>query len=161
MGASEVSTKPLYIFDLDGTLALIEHRRRFIERPRGEQDWAGFYAACVNDEPNRPVLAVMESLRLTADIWIFSGRSDEVRPQTEAWLAQHTSFMSHDLQGPMLTMRQSGDYTPDDVLKREWLGEMLTYDRRRLVAVFDDRDRVVQMWRAEGVTCLQVAPGEF
>jgi hypothetical protein len=38
---------------------------------------------------------------------------------------------------------------------------MLVDDRQRLVAAFDDRDRVVQMWRAAGVTCFQVAPGEF
>ncbi|WP_435575134.1 hypothetical protein [Burkholderia plantarii] len=34
-------------------------------------------------------------------------------------------------------------------------------DRRRIVAVFDDRDSVVAMWRDAGVTCFQVAPGEF
>lgn len=33
--------------------------------------------------------------------------------------------------------------------------------RRRLVAVFDDRDKVVSMWRARGVACFQVAPGAF
>ena len=153
--------KPLYIFDLDGTLALIGHRRHFVERERGRQDWAGFYAACVDDQPNAPVLKVMESLRMFADIWIFSGRSDEVRAQTVAWLAKHTSFMRHDLEGPMLTMRQAGDYTPDDTLKRQWLGSMMDEDRGRLVATFDDRDRVVKMWRDAGVTCFQVAPGEF
>ncbi len=154
--------KPLYIFDLDGTLALIQHRRHFVERERGKQDWQGFYAACVDDEPHGPVLRVMESLRQTgAEIWIFSGRSDEVRKQTIAWLAAHTSFRVQDLAGPMLTMRAAGDYTPDDVLKREWLEGMLPADRNRLQCAFDDRDHVVKMWRAAGVTCLQVAEGEF
>jgi hypothetical protein len=27
--------------------------------------------------------------------------------------------------------------------------------------VLDDRDQVVEMWRAMGLTCLQVAPGNF
>jgi len=58
-------------------------------------------------------------------------------------------------------MRRSGDFTPDDVLKKQWLDSMLPEDRERLVCVFDDRDRVVKMWRDNGVTCLQVAPGEF
>lgn len=158
--------KPLYIFDLDGTLALIEHRRHFVERERGKQDWIGFYAACVNDEPNAPVIRVMESLRRFADVWIFSGRSDEVRPQTVAWLVKHTSFSSSDFDcafgtQDVLTMRQEGDYTADDILKRTWLDSMLDEDRKRLVCSFDDRDRVVQMWRDAGVTCFQVAPGEF
>ena len=158
--------KPLYIFDLDGTLALIQHRRHFVERERGKQDWKSFYAACVNDEPNAPVIRVMESLRRFADIWIFSGRSDEVRFQTTEWLVNHTSFSHSDFDSAfgtqdILTMRMEGDYTADDVLKKQWLDGMLDYDRRRLVATFDDRDRVVSMWRSAGVTCFQVAPGKF
>lgn len=154
--------KPLYIFDLDGTLALIEHRRKYVERPRGEQDWKAFYAACVDDRPNDPVINTMERLREAgADIWIFSGRSDEVRAQTVKWLADKTTFMSWELDGPMLTMRTAGDYTPDDVLKKRWLDDMLVSDKARLVAVFEDRDRMVKMWRAAGVPCFQVAEGEF
>lgn len=154
--------KPLYIFDLDGTLALIEHRRHFVERPRSEQNWKQFYAACIDDQPNTPVLKTLERLRAAnCEIWIFSGRSDEVRDQTIEWLAKHTSFMSHDLAGPMLQMRTAGDYTPDDVLKKGWLDSMLPYDRNRLVAVFEDRNRMVQMWRAAGVACFQVMEGEF
>jgi len=154
--------KPLYIFDLDGTLALIEHRRHFVARPRGEQDWKAFYAACDKDAPNDPVIGTMERLRETgADIWIFSGRSDEVREKTIQWLADKTTFMSWELDGPMLTMRQAGNYTPDDVLKKGWLDDMLVSDKARLVAVFEDRDRMVKMWRAAGVPCFQVADGEF
>lgn len=158
--------KPLYIFDLDGTLALIQHRRHFVERERGKQDWKAFYAACVDDVPNAPVIRVMESLRRFADIWIFSGRSDEVRASTVDWLVQHTSFARSDFDcafgtQDVLTIRREGDYTPDDVLKRQWLDSMLPDDRVRLVAVFDDRSRVVRMWRDAGVTCFQVADGEF
>ena len=158
--------KPLYIFDLDGTLALIQHRRHFVERERGKQDWKGFYAACVDDVPNIPVLRVMESLRRFGDVWIFSGRSDEVRLQTVDWLVKHTSFMSSDFDSAfgdqdVLTMRQEGDYTADDTLKKQWLDSMLPRDRQRLVAVFDDRNRVVKMWRSVGITCFQVAEGEF
>ena len=39
--------------------------------------------------------------------------------------------------------------------------EMRPEDRARLVAVFEDRKRVVDMWRENGVTCYQVAPGDF
>lgn len=154
-----MTARPLYIFDLDGTLALIQHRRRFVEGDR--KDWRAFYAACDMDVPNTPVIRTMEALRhCGCEVWIFSGRSDEVRDKTVAWLAEHTSFMTWEL-GVALTMRKSGDYTADDALKREWLDGMLVDDRRRLVAAFDDRDRVVAMWRAAGVACFQVAPGEF
>ncbi len=153
--------RPLYIFDLDGTLALIEHRRHMLDAPDRDK-WRRFYAACDKDQPNEPVINTMERLRFSgADVWVFSGRSDEVRDKTVAWLSQHTSFMTWELEGPVLTMRAAGDYTADDVLKRQWLDSMLIDDRRRLVAAFDDRDRVVAMWREAGVPCFQVAPGEF
>lgn len=158
---SRVNTKPLYIFDLDGTLALIEHRRHILDWETKDK-WRHFYAACDQDQPNDPVIATMERLRHAgADVWIFSGRSDEVRDKTVAWLAKHTSFMTHDLESPILTMRAAGDYTADDVLKKQWLEGMLIDDRNRLVGAFDDRDRVVKMWRDAGVACFQVAEGEF
>lgn len=146
--------KPLYIFDLDGTLALIEHRRHFVENRANR--WKEFFAACVDDAPNTPVIEVLLSLLWNeSDVLIFSGRSDEVRKETEDWLDKHVTH------GLALRMRKKGDYTPDDVLKRQWLDELSPADRHRLVAVFDDRNRVVKMWRAAGVPCFQVADGEF
>lgn len=148
--------RPLYIFDLDGTLALTEHRQHLVqcEKP----DWRAFFAACVNDKPNMPAITtLMILLRAGADIEVWSGRSDEVREQTEAWLGQ---FGLGVLSAPV-RMRATGDFTPDDQLKKQWLDAMPIDDRLRLVAVFDDRDKVVAMWRASGVPCFQVAPGAF
>lgn len=110
-----------------------------------------------------PVIFVMNNLMLSgADVWLFTGRSEEVRDKTIAWLAEHTAFMSFNLQTDhLLTMRQEGDYTPDDQLKEGWLDNMLVDDRKRLVGVFDDRQRVVDMWRRRGITCFQVAAGDF
>ena len=143
----------LYIFDLDGTLALIEHRRHFVEGEK--KDWPAFFRACVNDAPNQPVIDTLQRLSDTgAEIWIWSGRSDEVRAETEAWLEAHGIEC-------VLTMRKAGDHQPDEKLKGAWLDEMKSEDRARLVAIFDDRDRVVAMWRNKGVACFQVAPGNF
>ena len=49
--------KPLYIFDLDGTLALIKHRRHFVEGTT--KDWRAFFAACVDDVPDMPSATVV------------------------------------------------------------------------------------------------------
>ena len=153
--------KPLYIFDLDGTIALIEHRRDVILDKEDKHRWERFYQLCDKDSPNLPVIQTMEQLRQAgADVWLFSGRSAEVREKTVRWLAEHTSFMTFDLD-EILVMRDIGDTTPDDVLKKQWLDNMLIDDKKRLVAVFDDRDRVVKMWRDNGVMCFQVAEGNF
>ena len=152
--------KPLYIFDLDGTLSLAHHRQPILDNKDDSHRWDKFYDACDMDEPNESVIRVMESLRLFADVWIFSGRSARVRTKTVSWLTHNTSFTEWDLE-TALRMRDEGDHTPDDVLKQEWLHTMLIDDRRRLKATFDDRDRVVKMWRDNGLTCFQVAPGAF
>lgn len=150
--------KPLYIFDLDGTLALTEHRQHLVQGT-DKPDWAAFFAACVGDSPNVPVIETLINLiEAHAEVWIWSGRSSEVMEQTKHWLAEHLGDIAEDVP---LTMRVEGDFTPDDELKRAWLSYISAYDRRRLVAVFDDRDKVVAMWREAGVPCFQVAPGAF
>lgn len=148
--------RPLFIFDLDGTLADITHRRHFVENRANR--WQEFFAACVRDEPKHDVISVMHALYPQHDVWIFSGRSDQVRAETMSWLEQHTQIQWSERD---VRMRKAGDYTADDVLKRRWYEQMLDVDKARLVAVFDDRDRIVKMWRELGVPCYQVAPGDF
>lgn len=155
-----VPERPLYIFDLDGTLALTGHRQHLLDRKDDPKRWERFFRACDRDMPNHPVIRTMERLRLTSDIWIWSGRSDLVRATTIDWLVEHTTLLRYDVE-TALRMREHEDFTPDDELKLSWLQAMPRIDRDRLVAVFDDRDKVVAMWRAQGVPCFQVAHGDF
>lgn len=144
----------VYIFDLDGTLANIEHRLHHI---KGEKkDWDAFFAACVKDEPIRQTIDVLNALAI-ADGWIIisSGRSDIVRKETLDWLRVNGVDYDH------LIMRKHGDHRPDEVIKEEWLTQNFFGPRENIVAVFDDRKRVVDMWRRNGLVCYQVAEGEF
>lgn len=153
--------RSLYIFDLDGTLALIEHRQHFIDRSQKKQHWKSFYEACDKDLPNIPVISILNMLlQQEFDVQIWSGRSSIVRGKTLDWIAGHTQ-LSRAAADDALTMREEGDSTPDNQLKQSWLNRMLIEDRDRLVAVFDDRQKVVDMWRANGIVCFQVAPGDF
>ena len=154
------NTTPLYIFDIDGTLCNIEHRLHYLQT----KNWDGFYKACVDDEPNTSVIQVMNKLLESgADIYLFSARSEVVREETIQWLSRYTYYPMHELRNneTLLTMRRDRDYTEDHILKESWLNFMLEEDINRLVGVFDDRQRVVDMWRSRGITCFQVAAGEF
>ncbi|WP_275272314.1 hypothetical protein [Limnobacter sp. P1] len=182
--------KPLYIFDLDGTLADIDHRRHLVQNKKeicsackgtggiiymppcascngkGERNgesqpnWPEFYRLCVNDTPKWPVINTMIALaRQGADVWIWSGRSAEVMNETREWLQRY--IPGDELEEVELCMRREGDYTPDEQLKAGWYDALTEYDQRRLVAIFDDRQKVVDMWRSKGLTCFQVAPGNF
>ena len=161
--------RPLYIFDLDGTLALTDHRQHILDNKDDPHRWAKFFAACVDDQPNEPVIRTLKALRKSgAECWIWSGRSEDVRPQTEEWLYRHgclrsTMFLHWQPFDPpeSFLMRPSGDYTPDDDLKFGWLANLEPPERNRVTAIFDDREKVVAMWRKAGVPCFQVAPGKF
>jgi hypothetical protein len=136
------------VFDLDGTLADCSHRVSLIEGHK--RNWTAFFAACGGDKPIDHVIKVLNrhvQARDRVEIW--SARSDEVRAETEEWL------MINGIDPRRLVhMRKAGDYTQDDVLKHSWLiecGDM------RPDVIYDDRSRVVNMWRTEGVPCFQVA----
>jgi len=147
----------VYIFDLDGTLADIEHRRHFVTN--GNNQWDMFYRQCFNDVPNVSVVKTYKILQESGhQLYIFSGRSDVVRSKTIYWLR------CHEIYYEKLLMRDHTDYTPDDELKRAWLYQLINehhFTKSNIIAVFDDRKKVVDMWRREGLTCFQVASGDF
>lgn len=149
--------RPLYIFDFDGTLSLPDHRRHLLESNEPDK-WDKFFLACDKDLPNKPVIEIFNQLIKNNDIYIFSGRSDIARLKSWEWLRKYTILFNDDVR---LLMREQGDFTPDHILKKQWLDNMVDEDRQRLVAVFDDRDSVVKMWRDNGITCLQVNYGNF
>lgn len=144
------------IFDLDGTLALCDHRRHHLQKT--PKDWDAFYAACDKDVPNLPVLAVMELLMADpyCRVEIWSGRRASEREKTLLWFSGVL-----DGPAPKMVMRPHKDHSPDDALKARWLDEHLAAGGPMPSLVFDDRDRMVAMWRARGIVCCQVAPGAF
>ena len=150
----------VFIFDLDGTLADGEHRVHHIQGMK--KDWRAYFAACSKDEPIMPVIRTFKALRKAgADCWIWTGRSDEVRDDTMEWLDRYGLRPGWFSAPEALLMRPEYDRTDDAQLKYGWLANLEPPERNRVTGVFEDRDRVVAMWRAAGVQCFQVAPGAF
>lgn len=141
---------PMFVvFDLDGTLALTEHRAHFLEREK--KDWRGFYTACDRDPACFPLIRTLCALTMAGHhVEIWSGRSGEVREKTLSWLA------AHGIDHVRIRMRDEGDHRPDTVLKAEWMAETV-----KPSLVFEDRKSMVEMWRSHGIVCCQVAPGDF
>lgn len=57
-------------------------------------------------------------------------------------------------------LRGFNDYRDDPIIKQE-IYETYIKPYTDVDYVFDDRDRVVKMWRDIGLRCLQVQEGDF
>lgn len=141
------------IFDIDGTLADLTHRRHWVAtKPK---NWKAFFAGISADGVHQRVVdTVWDFYRAGYVIILCSGRGEDHRVVTQDWLAKH------DIPWGKLYMRKEKDYRADDIVKSELLDQILAdgYDPS---LVFDDRNRVVAMWRKRGYIVHQVAEGDF
>ena len=149
--------KNTIIFDLDGTLALIDKRRELSTKPNGKIDFDKLHDPSLikHDKPNWPVIKMAQLFAEQGfNIVIFSGRSDTTESVTRQWLAKH------GIPYHKLVMRDNVRYfKPDEILKKQMLDDHLDIDD--VFCVVDDRQKVVDMWRENGLTCFQVAEGNF
>jgi len=148
--------KTAWIFDIDGTIANLEHRLHHVKN--GKSDWSAFFKSCINDEPIGDVIYLLSLLKQNGHmIILLSGRSDEVWTETVEWLDRWAIYFDH------LVMRKQGDNRPDYIVKDELLSDFLMNQNELfdIKGVFEDRDQVVEMYRRRGLRCYQVAPGSF
>lgn len=142
-----------YIFDIDGTLANAAHRLHHIQKT--PKDWDSFFGAQYLDREHSHIVGVALLLALTTKIVFCTGRPERYRETTRRWLNR----IGFDPYSP-LYMRPANDRRDDDIIKSELLDRIIL-DGFDPIMAFDDRDRVVAMWRSRGVPCAQVAPGNF
>jgi|KBSSwiStaDraftv2_1062776.scaffolds.fasta_scaffold258128_2 predicted kinase len=132
------------LVDLDGTVALMGSRNPY--------DSKNVHL----DRPNPPVIRAVRAMYEAGHTIIYcSGRPEESREATQAWLDRHVG-----VPYAALHMRKTGDSRKDSIVKREIFDRELRH-AWHIVAVFDDRNQVVRMWRELGLTVFQVADGNF
>jgi len=151
-----MNKKTTVIFDLDGTLALIDKRREIAKKPNGKINFDIFYDPqyIELDEPNSFVIELAKMYKRDGyEIVIVSGRSDRTKEATERWLEKYGILYDR------MIMRKRKNFTPDNELKERWLEKYL--DRDDIRVVVDDRQRVVDMWRRNGLNVFQVENGNF
>ena len=123
----------LAVFDIDGVLADVSHRRGLISA--GRRDWAGFFAAAVDDTvlPDgaaRVHRAVADGLLLV----YLSGRPERLREVTTNWLRDN------GLPTADLVLRPDGDHSPAVEFK---LGRLRVMASGYTIALLVDDDEQV------------------
>ena len=141
----------IVIFDIDGTLADVSGRVHHLNKK--PKDWDAFFQGIPQDKAIQSMVRLCNILYASGiTILLCSGRSEEYRTETVAWL-EREGVKYHDL-----LLRRAKDKRSDAIVKREILADL---DRDKILFVVEDRKGVVEMWRSEGLVCLQCAPGEF
>ena len=148
--------KDTVIIDLDGTLS--DGRERYHLVAGKKRDCEAFHAKLGEDPVNDWCRQLANRFKHNEDYYLeqhtrvvlVSARPASCRAATEAWLLKH--YVNYD----ELHLLRGGasDNTPDQELKRAWLH---AYGKERILFAVDDRQKVVDMWREEGLTCLQCA----
>jgi len=131
--------------DLDGTLALIHGRS-----PYDASD------CDIKDLPNTPVVKSVQMYHDAGYKIVFcSGRENKYEPETRRFIEKHLPNVAYELH-----MRKTDDFRKDAIIKEE-IYQNFILDKFNVLLILDDRSSVVQFWRDKGLTCFQVAPGDF
>lgn len=128
-----------YIVDTDGTMA--NH-----EGVRNPYDTSRYHL----DKLNENVARTIWSLEMTHTIIGVSGRKEKFREATLDWWRSQARIQPDEFY-----FRKDNDDRSDDVIKAEIYEEHIR-GRYNIVGVFDDRGRVLRMWRAKGFTTFAV-----
>ena len=135
------------IFDLDGTLSDCNHRMHYLDNK--PKDFDSFYGAMSDDTVVKPVASMLWSLSGVSKL-ILTARPVSYSNITKKWLSKH-DLLSH-IQG--LYMRPDEQRRIPDYLYKQSMIDVIRKEYNILL-VIDDRDRVVDMWRKNGIYCLQ------
>ena len=166
--------KNTIIFDLDGTLADIDERKQKSQIDNGKMDWDIFFDPenIKLDKPKPEVIKCAQMFHQQGyKIVIFSGRNDRSFATTKEWLSDHNvpydllvcrpdkfkdeSWPVADGNPATPAMR----FMPDQILKKIMLDTFVDIDD--VFIIFEDRKKVVDMWRELGLTCFEVEEAIF
>ena len=151
------------IVDVDGTIADMGKGEKWGRSPF---DWH----KVGQDKPKQNVIKVVQSFindfkNPQEKIIFLTGRDGIALEDTKKWIVKNV-FLGFNLFNdsldfsPEIYIRTAGDSRPDCVIKEEILRKHVL-PRYNVSLAIDDRNQMVDHWRALGLECWQVAAGRF
>ena len=158
---TEIEDIPTVIFDIDGTLADITHRVHLAQAKKFNE----FFDAMVDDVPNGPIVALLNGILNTGSLDTYlqviycTGRPEKYRKVTQSFI---DDIQRYSRDCPLLMRPNKQRSVPDYEIKQGMLDGILNHvSKENILYAVDDRQQVVDMWRSNGITCLQCAVGNF
>lgn len=136
---------PCIICDIDGTLAFMNGKRSPYDYSKVEWDDVNIYLK---------ELLYLLTLETNVKLIFMSGREEDCKYETVTWLTEN-GFVWNEIH-----MRKSWDVRCDTIVKEEMYNNHIK-NKYNVLAVFDDRNRVVDTWRRLGLPTYQVWYWDF
>lgn len=140
----------IVIVDIDNTLSINKKRYELATKSDGSIDWDILYdyQNVVSDEPNLPMIEIVNSLHDEYEIYILTGRPQSILNSTQDWLE------IHKVKYDGLFMRSKENHYINDVeLKEKMYNEFV---KDGVFCAFDDRQDIIDLWKSFGVTSFKV-----
>ena len=144
--------KKALIIDFDGTLCDAKGRRHYLDGDK--PNYNKFYESAIFSLPNEWCVEIIKRFSVDHTILIVTGQPAEYHRNIKDWLGKYL-IPYHKILG-----RKSGDFRKDNTIKLE-IYETEIKDKYRIIFCVDDRKRVSDMWREQGLVVLQCEEGNF
>ena len=144
------------VVDLDGTLCNADWRVEFAK----SGDWDGFHSRCIDDEIVPATAEIVRRFGIDFNLLILTGRNCRYRSLTLEWFQKKSLHDYIDVLG----MRPDDDFRPDVEFKIEYLSRIFGSIEKaasEILFAMEDRDKVVEAYRENGIVCHQVRQGDY
>lgn len=134
----------IVLFDIDNTLADMDHRIHYMERD--VVDWDEFEDQALYDPPIMPTIMTAQAWKAAGkQVWCWSGRTERIRGLTEVWLRTN----GVPFEQLLLRTREMAEKEPPETSKLRWLTQG-PVPRDRVICAYDDDPSVIKVLRKQG-----------
>lgn len=140
----------IVIVDIDNTLSINKKRYTLATKSDGNIDWDILYDYnnVIIDEPNFPMIEIVNKLYNKYEIYILTSRPSFILNSTKDWLE------NYGVKYNELFMRSEEDHYIKDVeLKRKMYNNFI---KDEVFCAFDDKQEVIDLWSEFGISSFKV-----
>lgn len=147
--ARKTMMKNIILVDIDHTVSDAFWRDPMI----GVASWDLYHAESINDEPAQDMVDLIKTMIANTcfEFYGLTSRPEKFRNLTTQWLLKNNIAFNDLLMRPNDDFRPAGDVKLTLCEKHfgvEW--------RDKVLMMIDDNDKVIEAFKGEGITCLQV-----
>lgn len=158
----KMERKNPYTLSADALSELKRMQAKISERGSFREEWDLFFSddEIVKDGIIASTFDLISYYAIEGRLVFFTGRPEKTRAATRSWLkCGKFSYTDGDFADSPLIMRPDGNHEDDTTLKVKMLRGFAPPSE--VLAVLEDRSRVVKALRDDGYTVWQVAEGDY